>query len=145
MAEFDPKLFGERLRALRGEKTQEQIGALSGVPDYVLARYERGDTEKPAYQHVISIGNALGYEPNEIAALAGLYALPGYESEQLGPRRRTLRQLESVFMTLSEDEQENMLDLISLMIETTTRRRNPKPEHEEKPDPLPDWFPAKVR
>lgn len=140
MAEFDAKLFGERLRALRGQQTQEKIGSLAGVPDYVLARYERGETDKPAYQYIITIGTALGYSPNEIAALAGLYTLEGMEDEQFGERRRSLKNLENIFMTLSESEQDTLLDMISLMIEAVNRRRVPKLAEDEATSPLPTWF-----
>lgn len=99
--QFNPKEFGELLKALRGNQTQVAVSEASGISQSLISSYELGDTDNPSFVVLTKLANHYGVTPNIMAALAGLHAEPGTEEDMFAPNvARTLQTIYTLMIEL---------------------------------------------
>lgn len=113
MNQLDPVRFGERIRALRGKRTQEQIAEALGMHTQAYYRLEKGETKNPPLEDVVNLGLVLGATPNEMAALADLWRVPEEPETEM---REQLEYIRNGLYELPTERRQHVLDLLATIV-----------------------------
>lgn len=104
---FDGMAFPERIKALRLRRglTQQQLAIFVGVSQTAVAAWENGKRAIPRGSHLLSLGEALGFDAKELF---------GMEQGEQGGSAAEVRLL-AAFRALSEDHQRIAVKLIEAL------------------------------
>lgn len=102
MAEFKVAEFGEMLRDIRGNRSQQEVETESGVDQHTLSNLERGQTKSPSFVTICKLADYYGLTPNDMGAMAGLFAPAGAEEDMFAPD--VSRELQRVWQLMLELE-----------------------------------------
>ncbi|WP_324779756.1 helix-turn-helix transcriptional regulator [Thiobacillus sedimenti] len=99
--------FPERIKALRLRRglTQQQLAFFVGVSQTAVAAWENGKRAIPRGSHLLSLGEALGFDAKELF---------GMEKSKQGGSAAEVRLL-AAFRALSEDHQRMAVKLIEAL------------------------------
>ena len=101
MREFHPEEFGEMLRIVRGERTQTEVEGATGINQNVLSNMERGQVANPSFVNICRLAAYYNLTPNDMAAMAGLFATEDSETDQFPPDvARVLQQVRQTMLEL---------------------------------------------
>ena len=141
MPEFDALDFGEKVRALRGNRNQNDVATNAGIPQYTWSNIEHGKTQKPAFQDIIGVGKALNLSPNEIAALAGMWVIDESEADVFSFRvRNALDRVRTLLLDLDEHAQDEIASIMLGIVAAEVDRRKTLENHEVDNAILPAWL-----
>lgn len=104
---FDGMAFPERIKALRLRRglTQQQLAIFVGVSQTAVAAWENGKRAIPRGSHLLSLGEALGFDAKELF---------GMEQGEQGGSAAEVRLL-AAFRALPEDHQRIAVRLIEAL------------------------------
>lgn len=104
---FDGMAFPERIKALRLCRglTQQQLAIFVGVSQTAVAAWENGKRAIPRGSHLLSLGEALGFDAKELFGMA--------QGEQGGSAAEV--RLLAAFRALPEDHQRIAVKLIEAL------------------------------
>lgn len=76
--EIKDNLLGKVIRRtrLQYDWSIDDLSKKTGVPRDEVSRIETGATKKPSYESITKLGLALGWEPNKIASMTGMWDKP---------------------------------------------------------------------
>jgi|SRR3569833_34253 len=104
---FDGMTFPERIKALRLRRglTQEQLAIFVGVTQTAVATWENGKRAIPRGNHLIRLGEALGFDAKELFGMV--------QGEQCGSAAEV--RLLAAFRALPEDYQRIAIKLVEAL------------------------------
>jgi len=139
MGAISPDLLGKYIKALRGERTQEEMAQIAGIPVYTYLRLEQGVIDRITLEDAAKLAKAFNLTLEQFGALAGVWAVP--ELDTLKNRRINdlIEVLRNELMPLSDDYVELLLHLYLDLARAI--RQQQEDQKEKKPSTLlPKWL-----
>jgi transcriptional regulator with XRE-family HTH domain len=62
-----------RLRRHELEMSLQDVEKISGIPNQLISRVETARIDRPPFEYIVKIGDALGWTPNKMAVIYGLW------------------------------------------------------------------------
>lgn len=140
-SEFDPVLLGERLEEWRSAQrlTQRDVAARSGVSLSSYSRIENGQTPNVGFVDMIRIAEALNLNPEEMAALAGVWTpvMEGGTDPQL---KNWLDVVGHKLSLLDLRARTSLMEMMLELIKVQERMAQMPDSYESENSKLPAWM-----